>query len=796
MPPIVWQFGQDLRYALRTLRANPGFTLVAAATMALGIGVNTGLFTLVNAALFRPTPVGDPRALFEVGSATDSAEFIRFRQGCASCREVAAYNWVLPALGGAGQGEIVHGNEVSSNYFRAAAIQPAAGRFFNDDDYGDLGGNAIVLNFDFWQRQYRGDTSAIGGSVKLGGRGYTIVGVAPRRFIGTLPLVAKFWSLLPQAPQAGLIHILVRTNPGASRRQVEDELTSIRRQFTPPREGAAPDSDRVRLQSRANLIPLNPATASLAGLLMLCVGLVLLIACANVANLVLARSASRQREISVRLALGASRPRLLRQLFTESLAISTLGGVMAMFVAIWSLPALSAFIQSRMPELWGQFDLTLSPDLRVFAYTAAICVGAAMLFGFVPALMSTRIDVASGLKDGGSQGVQWSRSRLRNGLVVAQVALCLILLINAGLLARSLANSYADHPGFDADRNLIVQFDIGELEPDRTLSRQMLDRLASLPGVESVAAGRMVPLLGSGFGSVSSTRAADSGVRAGFNQVSPSYFHTLGVPLLSGRTFTAEEEQIHASVAVLSEAAANKLFARDNPLGRTVTLEGFLAGRSEPKRTAVVIGVARDARNLKLAEVDSAFVYLPVALDRPAAAMHYFVRARRNPTALLPSLRQNGAELSRGHQLLVYPFDIAIGYQRMPAQAGGAVSGVLGLLAMVLATVGIYGVISFSVSQRTREIGIRMAIGATTGDVSWMVLRQGLRLVGTGVIIGIAGAIPLARVIRSVMNGVTALDPLTFIAVPLFLGAIAVSAMALPVMRAARVEPVAALHHE
>ncbi len=795
MSPTIWQFWQDMRYALRTLRASPGFAIVAAATMALGIGVNTALFTLLNAALFRPTPVGSPQTLFEVGSGTDSAEFLRFQKGCSSCAEVAGYNWILPVMGGDGQREIVHGNLVSANYFRAALIQPALGRFFSEDDYRDLGGNAIVLNYEFWQRQFRGDPSAIGRTLRLSGRNYTIVGVAPQQFIGTMPLVAKFWTLEPREPAAGLIHILVWARAHTSRAQMEDELTAIRRQFSHSREGANPDQDRVRLQSRANLIPLNPATASLAGLLMVCVGLVLLIACANVANLVLARSASRRREISVRLALGASRPRLLRQLFTESLAISMLGGMFAIFVSVWSLPALSAFIQSRMPQLWGQWNLTLTPDLRVFAYTGAICVAAAMVFGFVPALMATRADVSSGLKDGGSQGIQWSRSRLRSGLVIAQVALCLILLINAGVLTRSLANSYTDHPGFDADKNLIVQFDIGEGEPDRTLSGQMRDRLASLPGVESVAAGRMVPLLGSGLGNLSSG-PDESGVRAGINQVDGTYFSTLGVPLLSGRTFSSEEAQTESPVAVISEAAAAKLFPGTNPLGRMVTFDGYLAGKPIAKRTAMVIGVARDTRSIKLAELDRAYVYFPIALDRPAATMHYFVRARRDALALLPALRQSGGELSRGHQLLVYPFDVAIGYQRMPAQAGGAVSGVLGLLALTLATVGIYGVISYSVSQRTREIGIRMAVGATTRDVSWMVLRQGLRLVVIGIVLGVAGAVPLARVIRAVMNGVTTIDPLTFIAVPLFLAAVAVSAMALPVMRAARVEPVAALRNE
>jgi predicted permease len=777
---------QDLRYALRTLKYNPGFTLGAAATMALGIGVNTALFTLINAVVLRPTPVPDPKSLYEITSTLDAADFGRFRQNCQSCGEIVAMTWVLPSLGTSS--EVVHGNEVSSNYFTAMAVKPHLGRFFSEHDT-----NIIVLNYDFWVRKFQADPAVLGRTIELSGRDYVIAGVAQKGFFGTMPLVANFWTMLPQnfQSQKASVRMLMRLKPGLSQSQTEDELTAINSRFAPSLPATGRDRQRVRLQSRATLIPLNTRTAGIAAVLMVCVGMVLLIACANVANLMLARAAARQREMSVRLALGASRGRLLQQLLTESMVVAVLGGVLAIFIAIWTLPALSAFVQSKLPALWGQWALHLTPDFRVFAYTAGLCAAAATLFGLVPALQSTRLDVSSGLKDGGNQGIRWKKSRFRSGLVVIQVMLCLVLLINAGLLTRSLANSYTEDPGFDAQHNLIVQFDT--TSSDQTLRSQMLDRIASVPGVESVAATRHVPLLGNGYGKISRTTSdVDSGIPTAVSQVGATYFRTLGIAVLSGRSFTSEEERSNAAVAVLSEAGARKLFPGENPLGKAFTL----AGQAQPHMTAVVVGVARDIRSIRLAEVDPAHVYLPIDLAHMQGGVHYMVRTRGEPTKLLPAVRQSAYEISRGNQLLVYSFDIAIGFQRLPAEMGSAVAAVLGMLALVLAVVGIYGVIAYSVSQRTREIGIRIALGATVRDVKLLVLRQGMFLVGIGIAAGMAGAVPLALILRSLLHGVSPVDPLTFCTVSAMLVVVAGVAMWAPTRRATRVEPLLALHHE
>ncbi|HEY6392495.1 MAG TPA: ABC transporter permease [Bryobacteraceae bacterium] len=770
---------QDLHYALRALKNNPGFTLGAATTMALGIGINTALFTLINAVILRPTPVPNPKSLYEIASTLDAAGFDRFGQNCRSCGEIVAMTWVLPSLGTSS--EVVHGNEVSPNYFTAMAVKPHLGRFFSEQDT-----NIIVLNYDFWERKFQADPEVLGRTIKLSGRDYIITGVAQKGFFGTMPLVANFWTMLPRdfPNQNASVRLLMRLKPGVSQAQTEDELTAISSRFSQDRQ-------RVRIQSRATLIPLNSRTAGIAAVLMVCVGMVLLIACANVANLMLARAAVRQREMSVRLALGASRGRLLRQLLTESMAVAVLGGILAIFIAIWTLPALSAFVQSKLPALWGQWALHLTPDFRVFAYTAGLCAAAGALFGLAPALHSSRLDVSSGLKDGGSQGIRWKKSRFRSGLVVVQVMLCLILLINAGLLARSLANSYTEDPGFDVQHNLIVQLD--DTSGDRTIRSQMLERIASVPGVESVAVARHVPLLGSGYGKISRTSSdVDSGIPAAVNQVGTAYFRTLGIAVLSGRSFTPEEERGNAAVAVLSEAAARKLFPGENPIGKSFTL----GGQAQPHATAVVIGVARDTRSIKLSELDPAHVYLPIDLAHTQGSVHYLVRTRGEPTKLLPVIRQSAYEISRGNPLLVYSFDIAIGFQRLPAEMGGAVAAVLGMLALVLAVVGIYGVISYSVSQRTREIGIRIALGATVRDVKLLVLRQGMFLAGIGIAAGMAGAVPLALVLRSLLHGVSPLDPLTFCAVPAMLVIVAGAAMWAPTRRATRVEPLSALHHE
>jgi predicted permease len=505
---------QDARYAIRALSNTPGFTAVAVVTMALGIGVNTALFTIINAAVFRSTPVRDAQTLNETNGPLEAGEFAWLRRNPPASCEVAASAWILPSLQG---GELLHGYEASDNYFSAFDVQPGIGRLFSRDDYGLNGGTAIVLSHDFWRRKFTGDPAVVGRTLKLDGGTHTIVGVAEKGFIGSMPLLPDFWTMLPERLEGRKwLRVSVRLRSGASAGQAAAELSALRRRYL---ECGAIEREftPVTLVSRATLVPLNTATGGLISLLMACVGFVLLIACSNVANLLLARAAGRQREIAVRASLGASRSRVLQQLLTESLLLAFIGGALGLVLAALALPVASATIQSRIPKLWGQWSLHLVPDVRVFLYTGATCVTAALLFGLVPALRATAHDLTSKVKEGSGAGAQWSRSRLRGGLVVVQVALCVVLLIGAGLLARSVANAYTADPGFDAHRTAVIQIDDRGDNADPTLHARILERLPAVPGIESAAAGARVPLLSSGRATARSNK--DSPLPIAFNHV-------------------------------------------------------------------------------------------------------------------------------------------------------------------------------------------------------------------------------------------------------------------------------------
>jgi predicted permease len=793
------RLSQDLRYALRGLGRNPGFTLIVTITMALGIGVNTALFSVVNAFIFRPPPVADPQTLYELRSPTTAGEFEYFQRHSWTLSQSAASTWVLPTLGDGGEGEIVHGNEVSADYFATLGTRAAAGRLFTAEDYRTTGGRSIVLSRSFWERAFNADPGALGRTIRLSGLDYPIVGIAEKGFDGTLPLASKFWIMMPESLEGkrSWTRMLVRMKPGTTKGQVEAELTALRRRYREMRGEPVDDDATVLLESRKTLMPMAPRTGWLIGMLMTCAGIVLLIACANVANLLLARAAARQREIAVRLSLGASRGRLLQQLLTESIVVAFAGGGAGLAAAAWLMPAVSAAVQSNLPKIWGEWAINLTPDLRVFAFTAAVCIAAGALFGLAPALQSTRPDVGSTLKDGGGQGLRWSRSRLRSGLVVAQVSLCLMLLINTGLLTRSLKNANTADPGFDTDRTLIAQLDLRQDEKQQASCGRLLERLRSVPGVEAASAGVRVPLLSAWTIVARDGRnSSASDVRTAYNHVTGDYFKTLDIPIKIGRTFTRDEDRTRAAVAVISESAARKLYPGLNPLGQVLRLDTTQTREPGINPSSLVIGVARDTRSVRLSEVDPAFVYLPMSAERLAGSCHVFVRSAGTVNELTGPLRAAGFELVRGHQLLIYPFDVAIGFQRIPAQAGAIISGVLGALALLLACVGIYGVISYAVSQRTHEIGVRMALGANHAHVVTLVIMQGMRLVGAGAAIGIIAAVPLARVLKFMLHGISPLDPWAFLGVPALLSALAVIAMLSPTLRAARLQPLVALRHD
>jgi predicted permease len=793
---------QDLKFSARVLNRDRAHTLLTVLTIGFGVGVNTAIFALINSVLFRPMPVQAPASFYEIVSPADANAIQQFQQYCKACAGITSAVWALPTLGEAGEGPIIHGNQVEANYFEVLGIGSSMGRVFRpgSDTAADSG---IVLNYDFWQRQYGGAPDALGQTLKLSGRSYTIVGAAAKGFIGTMPLVSNFWIVAPTDSEArrALVRGLVRLRPGVTRDQAQDELTSIAVRLAPPASGNAtdPERSRIRLQSRRTMIPWNSGTAVMAGLLLAFTALVLLVACANVANLSLARSASRVRETSVRLALGASRSRLIRQLMTESLVLSMLGGVLALVVTAWTLPALSMYIQSLIPNLWGQWRFDLSPDLRVFGFTAGACVLAAIVFGLMPALQSTRLDVASGLKEGGTQTGGRSRSRLRSGLIVVQISVCGILLINAGLLGRALAESYAFSPGFETDGIVIGQLDIPASVTSAKLAERVLSRVAEIPGVDSVAASSHVPLLGYRMSTIA---AGGEGLQlpSAVNQVTGGYFATLGIPLIQGRSFTSEEERSNAAVTVISEATAKKLFGRQGALGKSVHLGNAdrKPATTDPTRDLTVIGVARDTRSVRLSAIDEAYVYVPLNVGAPARTQHFLIRPRKLAASsqFITAVRKVVAPVDGASQFIVYSFDIVLGFQRLPAQAGSAFAGFLGLMALGLASIGIYGVIAYSVGKRSREIGIRIALGATSGQVRALFIKEGGRLLCVGLVIGAAGGLLTAMALRSVLPGVRAFDSETLAAVTAFLSIVVLTALWSPTSKACRVEPLAALREE
>jgi predicted permease len=769
---------QNLRYAWRALLRYPGFSAVAILTMTIGIGVNTALFTIVNAALFRPMPVANPENFYEVGAGhlLTTADMRMFAEQARTVRQLAGSRWVLPTL--SDTGELLHGNEVSANYFEALGINASTGRVFSPASAGD--GNSIVFSDSFWSRHFNRDPSAVGRALVLGGRRYAVIGVTEPRFIGTIPLVSDFWALLPDAPSTGSnpVHITARLVSGIGKRQAEAELTQLYARAH-PRDGV--HRTPIELTARATFIPINAATASLTALLIGCAAIVLAIGCVNLANLLLARAATRQREIAVRLSLGATSARIVRQLLTETTLLSLVGGAASLLLSAGMLPPASRAIQARMPPLAGYWSLDLVPDLRVFAWTTGLCLVAGSFFGLIPALRATRAGFSEGLRDGGGQGAQWSRSRLRSSLVVAQIALCLVLLINAGILVRSLRNALTIDPGLDTDHTAIVEYTTVAPEAAITPS-QLLRRFAAYPGVTAAAATH-VPLLG--FGTVEVRTASTITRKIPMNQVTESYFAALGIPIVRGRSFDPREVSGNAPVAVVSEGAARQLFPGQDAVGQVLTTD----------RPRIVVGVARETRSVRLAELDTAYLYTPLPAHELDRGAHLLLRSGAARTLLIGGIRREVASIP-GAQILVYTFDIALGYQRVPAGAGAIVAIVLGTLALVLAVVGIYGVTSYVVSHRTREIGIRMALGADRHEVVKLVLRQGMGLVTIGLVLGVSLAIPLSYVLRAALVGVQPLDPLTYTAVPLLLAVIALLAMANPTLRSSRVQPVTALRHE
>src|SRR5262245_820432 len=823
---------QDLRFGARMLAKKPGFTLIAIFTLALGIGMNTALFTGFNIIL-RPKPIKDPHTVvrLEYRSASKGIRFsypdyAYFRDHAQVFSDLFASHEEKFLLGSKTtniEPEEIDGNFVSDNFFSTLGGGAILGRFFTPEENRVPGRDAVmVLSHHFWMRRFAGDPQIVGRTLLLNGKPFTVIGVTRPDFVGLeLEMVDIWLPLMMRAEMATVyfediaakdrdwfgrqdfqwLDLCARLKPGKTAEDARAEMALLISQ-------RARINAEIDPKDRVSVVPLSVIRGEdwrIIGAVLGASGLVLLIACSNIANMLLARAAGRQKEIGVRLCLGASRWRVIRQLLTESFMLAALGGAAGLMLAWWLADLVIPIALARYGG-WkiGKLALDLSPDARVLAFSLSLTLLSVIAFGLAPALRATRPDLISVIKDEGSAvSGRIARSWMRSGLVVAQISLCMILLIPAGLLLRDLKRVLGAHPGFEAKNVLSISYslELSGYDPTRAelFTRQLMARLAALPGVLSVSpprafAGRVTVTLPGENG------MADRVFDRGLHQwVTANFLETIGTPLLQGRGFTLEEANANAPVVIVSETTARNLWPNDNPLGKTLRMDRQLRDGSSQAifPAAQVIGVARDNQIFRVGQIPPLFFYAPKTMTggmdstllartaRDAADMKEL--ARKEAFALEPVLRLWVSTMEEN-----FVGDSSIN----KARAVSELSACLGALALALAAVGIYGVMAWTVAQRTREIGIRMALGAEAHDVLKLVLRQGMKLALFGIVIGVTASLAVTQVMKSLLFGLSATDPLTYAGVVSLLAMVALLACYIPARRATRLNPLVALRHE
>lgn len=816
---------QDIRYGTRMLFKSRAFTIVAVLSLALGIGANTTIFTLINTVLLQSLPVAEPAQLMSVfgtdennkGNQLDFApvsypNYVDYRDQNDVFSGLLVFGGVGMSLSGTGEPEQINGLMVSGNYFDLLGVKAARGRTFLPEEDATPGTHpVIVLSHGLWQRRFGGDPSIVGKTLTFNNQGFTVIGITPPAFRGTFAIgAADFWVPMAMHDQvltgtfrkwfnerrALLFNVIGRLKPGVTREQAQAALQTIGRRL----EQEYPQANEKR---NVMLVPLAQSTIDpnqrdlfvrAGGLMTTVVGLVLLIACANVANLMLARSTARRKEIAIRAALGAGRLRIIRQLLTESVLLAVLGGAVGLFLAYWATELLWAF----RPPFFNQNDLSLKLDGRVLAYTTLISLLTGIIFGLAPALQSTRTDLVTELKERSGPPKQTrQRFNLRNLLVVSQVALCLVALIGAGLFLRSLSNAQRLNPGFETEKLMVMSFDLGAQGYNETRGRefdkQVQARVEGIPGVHSAAVASNGPLnpgfLRSVFIEGQEPPAGGRGILTLVTTVGTKYFETMGIPVLRGRDFGAADQETSVKVVVINEAFARRFWPGEEAIGKRFKFFG-------DDFQSEVVGVVRNSDSVNLGEDPRPLAYLPLSQSY-AAFVTLIVRTDGDPKTVLATVRREVQALDPNLPLVaVSPISEVLDQVLWAPRMGAALLAVFGLLALVLAAVGIYGVLAYSVSQRTHEIGLRMALGAQRGDVLKMIVRQGMTLTLIGVVVGLAVAFLVTRFMESLLYGVAATDPLTFTGVSLVLAAVALLATFIPARRATRVDPMIALRHE
>jgi predicted permease len=812
---------QDVRLAVRTLLKAPLFTAAVVVTLGLGIGANAAVFTIVNRMLLKPLPVRDPGGLFVLAVQHEGNEdphnvswldYQDYRDRSGAFEDLAAYDVNFVGLSADNRAERIAVTYVTSNYFSMLGVPPALGRVLQPGDAREPGRDPIIiLGHSYWAKRFNRDPSVVGRGVVVNGRPFTVAGVVPEWFQGAYALI-EFDAYMPLSMEASdayrdmttkrdehSLHVIGRLKPGLGREQAQAAVSVLAKQL----EAQYPETNKT---VRARVIPERLArpeansadqTPVVAGIFLLLVGLVLLVACVNVINLIMVRATTRQREMAVRAALGAARRRLVRQMLTESVILALLGGAAGALVGRLASSVLGAI---RLPgDLPFRFDLTY--DWRVFGYIAAVALSAGIGVGLLPALRSSRADLNSVLREGGrgsSEGA--ARQRARSLLVIAQVAVSLVLLVAAGLFVRSVRNAESIDLGFDPSHVLNASVDVAQQGYDEARGRafydELLRRAKALPGVQSASLAYSVPLgyyNTVAFLEIEGQPPATNARRptAGFNAVSPEYIDTIRPRLLKGRFITAQDDERGRRVAVINQFMAQRYWPGQEPIGKRFRSTDLHNEWLE------VVGVVGNGKEMGLFNDPSGYFYVPIAQQyKSLRALQ--VRTAGDPASLAPLVAREIRALDPDLPM----FDV-ITMERMIQgpngffllRMGALFGGALGIMGLVLALVGVYGVVSYAASQRTQEIGVRMALGAGRSEIVRLVLGRGLVLIAIGVGVGLVAALAVSRLLTNFLFGVSPVDPATFIGVPLVLGVMALAASYVPAFRATRIDPAVALRN-
>jgi len=825
---------QDLRYGLRMLARNPGFTAIAVLTLALGIGANTAIFSVINAVMLRMLPVEKPEQLVQIRFRSPRSADARTTYTNPMWEQVRDHQDVFSGvfawspqefdLADGGEARNVHGIYASGAYFSTLGVRPAVGRLLTPEDDRRGCGGVAVLGYGFWQQHYAGAESAIGSLLRLNGHSFPVIGVTQRGFFGTdvgdqldvaLPICAEAIirgkdSLLDHRSGWWLL-MMGRLAPGTRSEQATARLNVLAPQIF---AASVPPAWRLQDQEvfKSYTFAITPAATGLTGysglrnqyerpleILMVVVGFVLLIVCANIASLMMARAAARQREFAVRLSLGASRARLIRQLLTESLALSTTGALFGILFAQWGSALLVRFVSTTTNRVF----LDLSMDGRVLGFAAAMGIVTGLLFGLLPAWRATRVSLTSAMK-GGEEQPSESRSQFRSGrwIVAVQVALSLVLLVGTGLFVRTFTNLLTLNPGFDRKNVLMVSVNVHNagISPGARVSfyGQVLERLKSLPGVVSVSQSWLTPISGLEWNQDIQPQGyqppAGEMPLVWFNGVTPEYFATLRTPLVAGRTFDCGDTATSPRVAVVSETLTRRFFPNVNPIGKYFRMSGPDPGSTEQLQ---IVGVVKDSKYISLREADLPFAYVPLTQAPFIPEDSSFeIRTAVNPTSMIPSAREAIAGVNKAASLRFITLAQQVDDSLVPERLLAMLSGFFGALALLLTAIGLYGVMAYLVTRRTHEIGIRMALGARQGSILRLVLRDSAVLLAVGIAIGIAGAFWITQFVRHLLFGVTPHDTETLAVAVVVLLAVGLLASYLPARRATKVDPMVALRHE